>query len=97
MDCSIIQKLTILKCHCLIKTGRMTELPPLSPTGRTTLGRRKVRAVSDRATLYSVLDEALICHLGVVRDGVPMVLPTGYGRDGDTIYLHGSTGATSLR
>ncbi|SDX54713.1 hypothetical protein SAMN05421504_10368 [Amycolatopsis xylanica] len=75
----------------------MTELPPLSPTGRTTLGRKKIRAVTDRATLYSVLDEALICHLGVVRDGVPMVVPTGYGRDGDTLYLHGSTGAASMR
>jgi nitroimidazol reductase NimA-like FMN-containing flavoprotein (pyridoxamine 5'-phosphate oxidase superfamily) len=39
---------------------------------------------------------ALICHLGVVRDGTPLVLPTGFGRDGDTLYLHGSTGASSL-
>jgi hypothetical protein len=70
---------------------------PLSPTERTTLGRRKHRALTDRAALHAVLDEGLICHLGVVRDGVPLVLPTGYGRDGDTLYLHGSTGASSLR
>ena len=70
---------------------------PLSATPRTTLSRRKHRAVTDRAALHAVLDEALICHLGVVRDGVPLVLPTGYGRDGDTLYLHGSTGASSLR
>ena len=70
---------------------------PLSATPRTTLGRRKHRAATDRTTLYAVLDAALICHLGVVRDGVPLVLPTGYGRDGDTLYLHGSTGASSLR
>lgn len=69
----------------------------LSPTPRTTLGRKKHRAATDRATLHAVLDEALICHLGVVRDGAPLVLPTGYGRDGDTLYLHGSTGAASLR
>ncbi|GAA3575365.1 pyridoxamine 5'-phosphate oxidase family protein [Amycolatopsis ultiminotia] len=69
----------------------------LSPTERTTLGRKRNRAATDRATLYAVLDEALICHLGVVRDGAPLVLPTGYGRDGDTLYLHGSTGATTLR
>lgn len=75
----------------------MTDLAPLSTTSRTQLGRRKHRSVSDRSVLYSVLDEAMICHLGVVRDGVPMVLPTGYGRDGDTLYLHGSTGASSLR
>jgi len=69
----------------------------LSPTERTTLGRKRHRAATDRAMLHAVLDEALICHLGVVRDGVPLVLPTGYGRDGDTLYLHGSTGAASLR
>ncbi|MBB4685471.1 pyridoxamine 5'-phosphate oxidase family protein [Amycolatopsis jiangsuensis] len=69
----------------------------LSPTTRTTLGRKRNRAASDRETLYAVLDEALICHLGVVHDGTPLVLPTGYGRDGDTLYLHGSTGAASLR
>ncbi|MFI5609420.1 pyridoxamine 5'-phosphate oxidase family protein [Amycolatopsis sp. NPDC051903] len=69
----------------------------LSPTARTTLGRKKNRAATDRATLHAVLDEALICHLGLVRDGAPLVLPTGYGRDGDTLYLHGSTGAASLR
>lgn len=69
----------------------------LSPTARTTLGRKKIRAVTDRSALYAVLDAALICHLGVVRDGAPLVLPTGYGRDGDTLYLHGSTGASSLR
>ncbi|MDT8915630.1 pyridoxamine 5'-phosphate oxidase family protein [Amycolatopsis sp. PS_44_ISF1] len=69
----------------------------LSPTPRTALGRLKNRAATDRATLHAVLDEALVCHLGVVRDGAPLVLPTGYGRDGDTLYLHGSTGAASLR
>jgi nitroimidazol reductase NimA-like FMN-containing flavoprotein (pyridoxamine 5'-phosphate oxidase superfamily) len=69
----------------------------LSTTPRTTLGRRKNRAVTDRSVLHAVLDAGLICHLGVVRDGFPLVLPTGYGRDGDTLYLHGSTGAASLR
>ncbi|MFI6498812.1 pyridoxamine 5'-phosphate oxidase family protein [Nonomuraea typhae] len=69
----------------------------LSTTPRTTLGREKQRAATDRAELYEVLDSALICHLGVVRDGHPMVVPTGYGRIGETLYVHGSTGATSLR
>jgi nitroimidazol reductase NimA-like FMN-containing flavoprotein (pyridoxamine 5'-phosphate oxidase superfamily) len=75
----------------------MTAVAPLSATERTTLGRRKIRAVTERSALYAVLDEALICHLGVLREGAPLVLPTGFGRDGDTIYLHGSTGASSLR
>ncbi|MFC4060510.1 pyridoxamine 5'-phosphate oxidase family protein [Planomonospora corallina] len=70
---------------------------PLSATPRTALGRSKDRARTDRAELYAVLDAGLVCHLGVVAGGVPMVVPTGYGRIGDTLYLHGSTGATSLR
>ncbi|MEV5408706.1 pyridoxamine 5'-phosphate oxidase family protein [Thermopolyspora sp. NPDC052614] len=70
---------------------------PLSPSSRTRLNRSKERARFDRAELYAVLDAGLICHLGVVVDGTPRVIPTGYGRLGDTLYLHGSTGATSLR
>ncbi|WP_431877515.1 pyridoxamine 5'-phosphate oxidase family protein [Amycolatopsis sacchari] len=69
----------------------------LSPTPRSTLTRKKDRAATDRQALYDVLDEALICHLGLVLNGSPVVLPTGYGRDGDTLYFHGSTGAGNLR
>jgi nitroimidazol reductase NimA-like FMN-containing flavoprotein (pyridoxamine 5'-phosphate oxidase superfamily) len=43
------------------------------------------------------LDEALVGHLGVVVHGAPVVLPTGYGRREDTLYLHGSTGAAWVR
>lgn len=68
----------------------------LSPTVRSTLRRQRERARHDPAELYALLDSALICHLGLVLDGAPVVLPTGYGRDGDTLYLHGSTGATSM-
>ncbi|MBO3748256.1 pyridoxamine 5'-phosphate oxidase family protein [Streptosporangiaceae bacterium NEAU-GS5] len=69
----------------------------LSTTARTVLNRSKDRARADREDLYAVLDAGLICHLGVVVNGAPMVIPTGYGRLDDTLYLHGSTGATSLR
>lgn len=75
----------------------MSNTTPLSSTERTQLGRSKDRGRTDRATLYEVLDAGLICHLGVIVDGAPMVIPTGYGRVGDTLYLHGSTGALSLR
>ncbi|RBY91573.1 pyridoxamine 5'-phosphate oxidase family protein [Blastococcus sp. TBT05-19] len=70
---------------------------PLSPTPRSTVRRGARRARTDRADLYAVLDAGLIGHLGVVVEGAPVVLPTGYGRRGETLYLHGSTGAASLR
>ena len=69
---------------------------PLSTTNRTTLHRLRERGRADRAELYAVLDTGLICHLGVIVDGSPVVLPTGYGRSGDTLYLHGSSANRAL-
>jgi hypothetical protein len=74
----------------------MSAEMPLSPTPRTTLHRLRERARTERGDLYAVLDAGLICHLGVVVDGAPVVLPTGYGRIGDTLYLHGSSANRSL-
>jgi uncharacterized protein len=69
----------------------------LSPTPRSTVRRGAERARTDRADLYAVLDAGLVGHLAVVLGDSPVVLPTGYGRRGDTLYLHGSTGAATLR
>ncbi len=69
---------------------------PLSTTERTTLHRLRERGRTDRAELYAVLDAGLVCHLGVIVDGFPVVLPTGYGRAGDTLYLHGSSANRAL-
>ncbi|HEY1347318.1 MAG TPA: pyridoxamine 5'-phosphate oxidase family protein, partial [Streptosporangiaceae bacterium] len=62
----------------------MNALPPLSVTERTRVRRHSERARTDRAELYDVLDAGMICHFAVVRDGSPVVLPTAYGRVGDT-------------
>ncbi|WP_209313681.1 pyridoxamine 5'-phosphate oxidase family protein [Blastococcus sp. TF02A-35] len=75
----------------------MDTAAPLSPTPRSTVRRGAKRARTERADLYAVLDAGLVGHLGVVLDGAPVVLPTGYGRRGETLYVHGSTGAASLR
>src|SRR5215470_4647173 len=69
---------------------------PLSTTERTKLARLRERGLTDRAALHDVLDAGQICHLGVVIDDAPVVLPTGYGRIGDTVYLHGSSANRSL-
>ena len=68
----------------------------LSSTGRTRLGRHPERGRDDRSVLYEILDDGMICHLGLIVNGSPRVLPTGYGRLDDTLYIHGSTGASSL-
>ena len=55
------------------------------------------KQVEDRETLHSLLDEALVAHVAVVRDGAPVLLPFACARDGDALLLHGSTGAGVLR
>jgi len=62
------------------------------PTPRTTPTRYRERADYDRATVHEILDEALICHLGYLGAGGPVVLPTTHARLGERLYLHGSTG-----
>lgn len=76
---------------------RVTTRTPLSPTERSTIRRSAARARTERDALDAVLDAGLVCHLAMNVHGHPLVLPTGYGRDGDTLYVHGSTGAASLR
>ena len=63
------------------------------PTPRTTPTRFRERAHYDRGIVHRILDEALICHLGYLSAGRPVVLPTTHARLGETLYLHGSTGS----
>ena len=70
---------------------------PFVPTGRTTIKRLPKRAAYDRETVYAILDEGFVCHVGFAVDGTPYVIPTGYGRDGDQLYIHGSAASRMLR
>ena len=69
---------------------------PLSATERTRHRRLRRLGRADRAWLYAVLEAGLVAHLGVIIDGWPMVVPTVYGFDPDTLYLHGSVASQSL-
>lgn len=71
--------------------------PSYEPTGRTVPTRSRERASYDRALVHAILDESYLCHLGFVRDGAPVVLPTLYGRVGERLYVHGSTGSRPMR
>ena len=66
------------------------------PTSRTSPTRNPGRVSYDRAAVHAVLDEALVCHVGFVVDGRPVVLPHLHARVADALYLHGSTGARAL-
>jgi len=66
-------------------------------TDRTKLKRLPKRGHFDRDTVYSILDEGFICHIGFVVDGQPFVIPTGYARVDDKLYIHGSQASRMLR
>lgn len=64
---------------------------------RTTVKRLGKRGDYDRNTINAILDEALICHVGFIVDGAPVVIPTIHTRVGDTLYFHGSAASRMLR
>ncbi len=64
---------------------------------RTRVRRLPERGSNDPDTIYKILDDNFLCHVGFNADHGPVVLPTLFGRDENTIYLHGSTGAHLLR
>jgi nitroimidazol reductase NimA-like FMN-containing flavoprotein (pyridoxamine 5'-phosphate oxidase superfamily) len=66
-------------------------------TDRTRVYRKPGRGSYDRETVHSILDEALVCHVGFVQDGQPYVIPTIHARDGETLYLHGANANRTFR
>ncbi|MFE4579980.1 pyridoxamine 5'-phosphate oxidase family protein [Streptomyces chartreusis] len=74
-----------------------SQVAAYTPTDRTVPTRSAERAAYDKELVHAILDEAYVCHLGFVRDGAPVVLPTLFGRVGETLYVHGSTGSRPLR
>jgi len=68
-----------------------------TPTDRTQVKRLPKRGQYDREVVYKILDTAFVCHVGFSVEGQPYVIPTNYGRAGDTLYLHGSAASRMLR
>ena len=69
----------------------------LQATKKTRLKRLPKRGHFDRETINAILDEGFFCHVGFVVDEQPYVIPTGYGRVGDVLYIHGSAASRMLR
>jgi nitroimidazol reductase NimA-like FMN-containing flavoprotein (pyridoxamine 5'-phosphate oxidase superfamily) len=64
---------------------------------RNKLRQLREKAKYDKASVHAVLDAGLVAHVGLVQDGEPVVVPMLYGRDGDTLYLHGARKARVVR
>ncbi len=66
-------------------------------TRRTTVNRLPARGNYEREVAAAILNEGLVCHVGFIWEGSPFVIPTGYGSDGDFLYIHGSSASRMLR
>jgi nitroimidazol reductase NimA-like FMN-containing flavoprotein (pyridoxamine 5'-phosphate oxidase superfamily) len=79
----------------------MTDTRPpsgsLAVTPRTALHRIPKRGSHERAVIHDILDAGLVCHVGFVADGQPFVIPTAYGRAGETLYIHGAAASRMLK
>ncbi len=69
----------------------------ITPTERTKVRRKPDRASYDRETIYGILDQAFVCHVGFIAHGMPVVVPTNYVRVGDKLFLHGSTASRLMK
>jgi len=67
------------------------------PTPRTQVRRLPKRGVYERDAINAILDEGFLCHLGFAVEGQTYVIPTGYARSGDQVYVHGSAASRMLR
>ena len=68
-----------------------------TPTERTKVRRKPDRGSYDRELTYSILDEAFVCHVAFIADGLPFVVPTNYVRVGDKLFLHGSVASRLMK
>ncbi|GBE24167.1 MAG TPA: pyridoxamine 5'-phosphate oxidase family protein [Actinobacteria bacterium] len=68
-----------------------------APTRRSELKRLPERGTHDRPTIDAILDDGMLCHLGFISDGGPVVIPTLYARRGDEVLIHGSSASRMLR
>src|SRR5277367_6102177 len=66
-------------------------------TERTRVTRKPDRGSHDRELIYDILDQAFVCHVGFIADGMPVVVPTNYVRVGDKLFLHGSTASRLMK
>jgi len=58
--------------------------------------RRQDREIQDRAQIDQIIDAAVVCRLGLCKDGIPYVVPISFGYDGQHIYFHGAAEGTKV-
>jgi uncharacterized protein len=94
VDCPNITEVALSDNHF---SAYSRTVETYTPTERTQVRRLPKRAAYDKAQVHAILDEGFVCHIGFVVDGQPYVVPTGYGRVGGRLFIHGSAASRMLR
>ncbi len=63
----------------------------MAKSQRTRIKRTPKRAVYERESIYKVLDCNFLCHVGIIHNNAPLVIPMMYGRKGNELYIHGAS------
>ena len=77
--------------------GYSARMSHFTPTERTKVRRKPDRGSYDRELIYRILDEAFVCQVAFIDNGMPIVVPTNYVRVGDKLFLHGSTASRLMK
>jgi nitroimidazol reductase NimA-like FMN-containing flavoprotein (pyridoxamine 5'-phosphate oxidase superfamily) len=80
-----------------LAAARLLAMSQFTPTERTKVRRKPDRGSYDRELIYSILDQAFVCHVAFIADGMPFVVPTNYVRVGDKLFLHGSPASRLMK
>src|SRR5205085_1177878 len=78
-------------------SGVQMLMERFTPTERSAIRRLPQRGRYERATVNEILDEGFVCHVGFVFEGQPFVIPTGYARADDVLYVHGARASRMLK
>jgi nitroimidazol reductase NimA-like FMN-containing flavoprotein (pyridoxamine 5'-phosphate oxidase superfamily) len=95
LDQSNYTKVDDVRRHFL--TYDHSHMSSYKPTSRTRVRRLRKRAVYDKPRVHEILDEGFLCHVGFIQGNQPFVIPTLYGRAGETLYIHGSGASRMLK
>ncbi|HEV7664420.1 MAG TPA: pyridoxamine 5'-phosphate oxidase family protein [Chloroflexota bacterium] len=88
---------TLVKRAVSSTVGPFMSTAAFEKSRRNKLLRHPERGQYERDAIYAIVDEALMCHVGFIQDGSPIVIPTLHARDGDSLLLHGSAASRMIK
>lgn len=68
-----------------------------SQTKQNRVRQLSEKAAYDKAAVHTILDAGLVAHVAFVQNDSPIVVPMIYGRENETLFLHGARKSRVIR